>query len=67
MAVQHSDITLKRGSQAVSAVRTLWPVGSPYVDGGATAFDEVAGYVPVCRPQDVIHRKMSCLVVSGLQ
>jgi hypothetical protein len=31
MAVKHSEVTLKKGSQAVSAVRTTWPVGSPYV------------------------------------
>jgi hypothetical protein len=48
LAVQHSDVTIKMGLQTVSAVRTLWPVGVPYKDGGARAYDEVDGYVLVC-------------------
>jgi hypothetical protein len=56
VAVQHADITLKQGSQTFNAVKTVWPLGIAYMDAGATAFDEVDGYVPVSSAVFYRHR-----------
>lgn len=49
-AVKHSDIVATVSGGVVRAVRTEWPVGLPFVDAGATAFDARDGSLPVRPP-----------------